>query len=64
MLQGPTWAHPLGTDDLGQDLLARLIYGGTISLAVGLPAMFVCGVRRHACRRGGRHVARRGSTPR
>jgi ABC-type dipeptide/oligopeptide/nickel transport system permease subunit len=22
-LQGPSWAHPLGTDDLGQDLLAR-----------------------------------------
>ena len=38
-LQGPSWAHPLGTDDLGQDLLARLIYGGRISLAVGLAAM-------------------------
>ncbi len=41
MLQGPSWAHPAGTDDLGQDLLARLIYGGKISLAVGLAAMFV-----------------------
>jgi len=40
-LQGPSWAHPLGTDDLGRDLLARLIYGGKISLAVGLAAMFV-----------------------
>jgi peptide/nickel transport system permease protein len=40
-LQGPSWAHPLGTDDLGQDLLARLIYGGRISLAVGLAAMVV-----------------------
>ena len=40
-LQGPSWAHPLGTDDLGQDLLARVIYGGRISLAVGLAAMFV-----------------------
>jgi peptide/nickel transport system permease protein len=40
-LQGPTWAHPLGTDDLGQDLLARMLYGGRISLAVGLAAMFV-----------------------
>lgn len=40
-LIGPTWAHPLGTDDLGQDLLARMIYGGRISLAVGLAAMFV-----------------------
>ncbi len=40
-LQGPTWAHPFGTDDLGQDLLARVIFGGRISLAVGLAAMFV-----------------------
>ena len=38
-LQGPSWAHPLGTDDLGQDLLARMLYGGRISLAVGLSAM-------------------------
>jgi len=40
-LQGPSLAHPLGTDDLGQDLLARMIYGGRISLAVGLAAMAV-----------------------
>ena len=40
-LQGPSWAHPLGTDDLGQDLLARLIYGGRISIAVGVAAMIV-----------------------
>ena len=40
-LQGPSWKHPLGTDDLGQDLLARLLYGGRISLAVGLAAMIV-----------------------
>ena len=38
-LKQPTWAHPLGTDDLGQDLLARMLYGGRISLAVGLAAM-------------------------
>ncbi|RYE95804.1 MAG: ABC transporter permease [Oxalobacteraceae bacterium] len=41
MLQVPTVAHPLGTDDLGQDILARLLYGGRISLAVGLAAMLV-----------------------
>lgn len=41
MLQGPSLAHPLGTDDLGQDLLARMLYGGRISLAVGLCAMMV-----------------------
>jgi len=40
-LQGPSLAHPLGTDDLGQDLLARMLYGGRISLAVGLAAMLV-----------------------
>ena len=40
-LEGPSLAHPFGTDDLGQDLLARMIYGGRISLAVGLAAMVV-----------------------
>jgi peptide/nickel transport system permease protein len=40
-LAGPSWAHPLGTDDLGQDILARMLYGGRISLAVGLAAMLV-----------------------
>ncbi|HTR88055.1 MAG TPA: ABC transporter permease [Reyranella sp.] len=40
-LEGPSWAHPLGTDDLGQDILARLLYGGRISLAVGFCAMLV-----------------------
>jgi peptide/nickel transport system permease protein len=40
-LKTPSWQHPLGTDDLGQDLLARMLYGGRISLAVGLSAMLV-----------------------
>lgn len=40
-LKGPMAAHPFGTDDLGQDLLARMIYGGRISLAVGFAAMIV-----------------------
>jgi peptide/nickel transport system permease protein len=40
-LQGPSLAHPFGTDDLGQDLLARMLYGGRISLSVGLAAMAV-----------------------
>jgi peptide/nickel transport system permease protein len=40
-MQGPSWAHPLGTDDLGQDLLSRILYGGRISLAVGLAAMLI-----------------------
>jgi peptide/nickel transport system permease protein len=40
-LKGPSPAHPFGTDDLGQDLLARMLYGGRISLAVGFAAMVV-----------------------
>ncbi|MBI3635404.1 MAG: ABC transporter permease, partial [Candidatus Rokubacteria bacterium] len=40
-LKGPSWAHPLGTDDLGQDVLARMLYGGRISLAVGVTAMLI-----------------------
>jgi peptide/nickel transport system permease protein len=40
-LKGPSWRHPLGTDDLGQDLLARMLYGGRISLAVGIAAMLI-----------------------
>jgi peptide/nickel transport system permease protein len=40
-LAPPSWQHPFGTDDLGQDLLARVLYGGRISLAVGLAAMLV-----------------------
>ena len=40
-LKGPSWQHPLGTDDLGQDLLARMLYGGRISLAVGFASMVI-----------------------
>jgi len=37
----PSWAHLLGTDQLGRDALSRLLYGGRISLAVGLAAATV-----------------------
>src|SRR4051812_26837893 len=40
-LSTPSLEHPFGTDDLGQDILARMIYGGKISLAVGFAAMIV-----------------------
>ena len=36
---GGSWSHPLGTDQLGRDLLARLIDGARISLLVGLAAV-------------------------
>ncbi len=40
-LAPPSWKHPMGTDDLGRDILARVLYGGRISLAVGLAAMLM-----------------------
>ncbi|WP_300547614.1 ABC transporter permease [Roseovarius sp.] len=36
-----TWAHPLGTDNLGRDTLAKLMAGGQVSLAVGWVAMML-----------------------
>lgn len=38
---GFTAAHPLGTDQLGRDMLARLMAGGRVSIAVGLTAMII-----------------------
>jgi peptide/nickel transport system permease protein len=40
-LAPPSWSHPMGTDDLGRDLMARVLYGGRISLAVGFASMVV-----------------------
>lgn len=40
-LQGPSAAHPFGTDSIGRDVLARTIYGGQISLLIGLTAVVV-----------------------
>jgi peptide/nickel transport system permease protein len=40
-LKSPSLQHPFGTDDLGQDVFARMLYGGRISLAVGLAAMLI-----------------------
>jgi len=34
LLQGPTWEHPLGTDQLGRDMFSRLLYGGQTTLAL------------------------------
>jgi peptide/nickel transport system permease protein len=37
--QGMSWTHPFGTDQLGRDILARLMKGGQVSIAVGMTAM-------------------------
>jgi peptide/nickel transport system permease protein len=35
-LAGPSWAHPFGLDELGRDVLSRLLFGARVSFAVGL----------------------------
>lgn len=37
----PTWSHPMGTDALGHDEFARILWGGRVSIAVGIVAMLV-----------------------
>ncbi len=39
--QGPGGAHPFGTDQLGRDIMARMMAGGQVSIAVGLTAMLL-----------------------
>src|SRR5512134_4191181 len=39
VLQAPSAEHPLGTDELGRDVLARMVYGARISLKVGFVAV-------------------------
>ncbi len=41
---GGTWSHPLGTDQLGRDILARLIDGARISLLVSVVAVLIAAV--------------------
>ena len=40
-LAGPSALHPLGTDELGRDVLARLMMGGRVSLSIGIVAMVI-----------------------
>jgi ABC-type dipeptide/oligopeptide/nickel transport system permease subunit len=40
----PSAAHPFGTDDLGQDILARIMYGGRYTLAIGAVAVSIAAI--------------------
>src|SRR5690242_10939325 len=40
-LQGPSAQHPFGTDQLGRDVLGRLLFGGRVSLTIGITSMLV-----------------------
>ena len=40
-LQQPSWEHPLGTDDFGRDLLARIVHGSRMSLLVSFASVFL-----------------------
>ncbi len=39
--QGPGWSHLLGTDEIGRDIMSRLVYGGRVSLVVAVFAVLV-----------------------
>ncbi|MBT5265128.1 MAG: ABC transporter permease, partial [Rhodospirillaceae bacterium] len=41
MMEAPSMVHPLGTDDLGRDLLSRIIHGTQISLFVGISTVAI-----------------------
>ena len=41
MMESPSWSHPLGTDDLGRDLLSRIIVGTQVSLFVGISTVVI-----------------------
>ena len=62
-LAGPSAVHPLGTDELGRDVLSRLLHGGRVTLLVGVAAMLaslligvivgaIAGIQRRLARRG------------
>lgn len=43
-LKNGTFSYPLGTDHLGRDVLSRLIYGGRVSILVGVLSVFISGL--------------------
>ncbi len=40
----PCWEHPLGTDRIGRDVFARLLYGGRVSIFIGVSAALICSI--------------------
>lgn len=44
VLFGGTWAHPLGTDQLGRDMLARMVFGARLSLFIAAVGVLTAGV--------------------
>jgi peptide/nickel transport system permease protein len=43
-MQGPSLSHPFGTDDLGRDMLSRVLYGARVSIVIGFSAVGVSAV--------------------
>lgn len=44
LLLPPSWEHPFGTDDLGRDILSRIIYGSRYTLLVGIGVVLIVAV--------------------
>jgi peptide/nickel transport system permease protein len=43
-LQGPSWQHPFGNDELGRDILSRLLLGARVSMRVGATVVLISGI--------------------
>jgi oligopeptide transport system permease protein len=41
ILSSPSWTHPMGTDELGRDLLSRVIYGSRLSMTIGISTALI-----------------------
>jgi len=43
-LDGPTWHHPFGSDELGRDMLSRILLGARVSLRVAATVVLISGI--------------------